>query len=106
MANANNTNGMMIGFAVSPTQTSRVTASLSTSEAKYPNMDPTSRKFRRDTQTKSSIGLQLSGAAFSDKLGGMMIGVNASSTKNDSNIRQFDYKRSDVSLSLSYQLAE
>ena len=106
MANANNTNGMMIGFAVSPTQTSRFTASLSSSEAKYPNMDPTSRKFRRDTQTKSSIGLQLSGAAFSDKLDGMMIGVNASTTKNDSNIRQFDYKRSDVALSLSYQLAE
>lgn len=106
MANANRTQGAMAGVAVSPTKYSRVTASIAANEAKYINLEPTSRKFRRDSQTKASLGLQLSGAAFSDKLSGMMIGVNASTTKNDSNIMQYDYKRNDVSMTVSYQLTE
>jgi len=36
----------------------------------------------------------------------MMIGLSASTTKNDSNIMQYDYKRSDMSVTVSYQLAE
>ena len=36
----------------------------------------------------------------------MTFGLNASTTKNDSNIMQYDYKRSDVSMTLSYQIAE
>ena len=60
---------------------------------------------RRDTQTRQSLGLQISGAAFSSNLGGMMMSLNASTTKNDSNILQYDYKRSDVSLNVSYQMA-
>lgn len=106
MANANRTKGATIGLAVSPNKFSRVTASISANEAKYPNLEPTSRKFRRDSQIKHSVGLQISGAAFSDKLGSMMIGLNASTTRNDSNIMQYDYKRSDVSMTMSYQLAE
>ena len=36
----------------------------------------------------------------------MTLGSSASTTKNDSNIMQYDYKRSDVSMILSYQIAE
>lgn len=106
MANASRTKGIMAGIAVSPTRYSNVTVSVSASDAKYANQEPTSRKFRRDSQTVHSVGLQLSGLALSDKLAGMMIGLNASTTTNDSNIMQYDYKRSDVSMTVSYQLAE
>ena len=105
MANASTTNGGSVGLTVSPTQFSRVTASVASSKTRYPNIEPTSQKFRRDTQTRQSLGLQLSGAAFSPDLGGMMMSLNASMTKNDSNILQYDYKRSDVSLNVSYQMA-
>lgn len=81
-------------------------ASVASSEAKYSNLEQTSRKFRRDSQTRTSVGFQVSGAAFSDKLAGMTLGLSASTTKNDSNIMQYDYKRSDVSMVLSYQIAE
>jgi len=106
MANANRTKGIMAGIAVSPTRYSRVTASVSAYDATYGNQEPTSRKFRRDSQTVHSLGLQLSGLALSDRLGSMMIGLSASTTKNDSNIMQYDYKRSDMSVTVSYQLAE
>lgn len=105
MANASTTNGGTVGLMVSPTRFSRVTASMASSKTKYPNLEPTSRKMRRDTQTRQSLGLQISGAAFSSNLGGMMMSLNASTTKNDSNILQYDYKRSDVSLNVSYQMA-
>ena len=106
MANASTTNGGTVGLTVSPSQFSRVTASLASSKTKYPNLEPTSQKFRQDSQTRMSLGFQVSGAAFSDRLGGMTFGINASTTKNDSNIMQYDYKRSDVSMTLSYQIAE
>ena len=105
IANASTTNGGSIGVAVSPTSFSRVTVSTAATRTKYPNIEPTSMKFRRDKQTRHSLGMQLSGAAFSPDLGGMMMSLNASTTKNDSNILQYDYKRSDVSLNLSYQMA-
>jgi hypothetical protein len=105
MANASRTNGGTVGLMVSPTRFSRVTASMASSKTKYPNLEPTSRKMRRDTQTRHSLGLQIYGAAFSSNLGGMMMSLNASTTKNDSNILQYDYKRSDVSLNVSYQMA-
>ena len=105
MANASTTNGGSVGLTVSPTPFSRVTASVASSKTRYPNLEPTSQKFRRDTQTRQSLGLQLSGAAFSPDLGGMMMSLSASTTKNDSNILQYDYKRSDVSLNVSYQMA-
>ena len=106
LANANQTEGATIGFAVTPTRYTRVNASIGSSEAKYTNLEQTSRKFRRDSQTRTSVGFQVSGAAFSDKLAGMTLGLSASTTKNDSNIMQYDYKRSDVSMILSYQIAE
>ena len=106
LANGNRTQGATLGLAISPTKFSRVTASVSANEAKYIHLEPTSQKFRRDSQTRHSLGMQLSGAAFSDRLSGMMIGLNASTTKNDSNIMQYDYKRSDVSVTVSYQLTE
>ena len=106
LAIANRTEGATIGFAVAPTRYTRMNASIASSEAKYINLEQTSRKFRRDSQTRMSLGFQVSGAAFSDRLGGMTFGINASTTKNDSNIMQYDYKRSDVSMTLSYQIAE
>ena len=106
LANANRTEGATIGFAVAPKRYTRMNASIASSEAKYINLEQTSRKFRRDSQTRMSLGFQVSGAAFSDRLGGMTFGINASTTKNDSNIMQYDYKRSDVSMTLSYQIAE
>ena len=106
MANASTTNGGTVGLTVSPSQFSRATASLASSKTKYPNLEPTSQKFRQDSQTRMSLGFQVSGAAFSDRLGGMTFGINASTTKNDSNIMQYDYKRSDVSMNISYQIAD
>ena len=105
MANASTTNGGSIGLSILPNRFSRVTATVASSRTKYPNVEPTSQKFRRDTQTRQSLGLQISGAAFSSGLGGMMVSLSASTTKNDSNILQYDYKRSDVSLNVSYQMA-
>ena len=106
MANASNTNGGLIGLAVTPTQYSRLSATIAATKSKYPHMEPTSQKFRSDTQTKHGIGAQISGAAISPKLGGMMMSINASTTRNNSNIMQYDYKRSDVSLNVSYQLSQ
>ena len=105
MANASTTNGGSVSLTASPTQYSRMTASVASSKTKYPNIEPTSQKFRNDNQTKQSLGLQISGAAFSPDLGGLMMSLSASTTKNDSNILQYDYKRSDVSLNVSYQMA-
>ena len=105
VANASTTNGGSVGLTASPTQYSRMTASVVSSKTKYPNIEPTSQKFRNDNQTKQSLGLQISGAAFSPDLGGLMMSLSASTTKNDSNILQYDYKRSDVSLNVSYQMA-
>ena len=104
MANASPTDGGSVGLAVSPTRHSRLTATMASSRTRYPNIEPTSQKFRRDTQTRQALALQLSGAAFSSELGGMMMSLNASTTRNDSNILQYDYKRSDVSLNVSYQM--
>jgi len=104
LANASTTTGGSIGLAVTPTRYSRVTATVASSRTKYPNIEPTSQKLRRDTQTRQSLGLQVSGAAFSSSLGGMMMSLNASTMKNDSNILQYDYKRSDLSMNVRYQM--
>lgn len=105
IANASTTDGGMIGFAVTPTRHSRLTATVASDRTKYPNLEPTSQKFRRDTRTRQSLGLQISGAAFSSKSAGVMMSLAASTTRNDSNIMQYDYKRSDVSLNISYRSA-
>ena len=105
-ANANRTEGGTLGLTVAPSKYALVSASIGATEAKYINLEQTSRKFRRDSQTRTSLGFQLSGAAFSDRLDGMTFGLNASTTKNDSNIMQYDYKRSDVSMTVSYRIAE
>lgn len=104
LANASTTTGGSIGLAVTPTRYRRVTATVASSRTKYPNIEPTSQKLRRDTQTRQSLGLQVSGAAFSSSLGGMMMSLNASTMKNDSNILQYDYKRSDLSMDVRYQM--
>jgi hypothetical protein len=81
-------------------------ASVDASDSKYDNEDPTSKKYRRDTQTRTSIGMQIAGQAVSRKLEKFSLGINASTTKNDSNIRQYDYKRSDASITMNYRLAD
>ena len=48
----------------------------------------------------------MNGTLFSQNLSAMTIGLSASTTRNDSNIRQYDYKRSDTSLTLNYKLTD
>ena len=50
--------------------------------------------------------MQIAGQALSQKLEKFSLGINASTTKNDSNIRQYDYKRSDASIIVNYRLAD
>ena len=104
-ANQNRSQAGTIGalFAASPNV--RVRASIDASDSKYPNSDPTSKIYRRDTQTRASLGMQVAGRAFSRTLEKFSLGLNASVTRNDSNIRQYDYKRSDATITVNYQLA-
>jgi hypothetical protein len=83
-----------------------VRASVDASDSKYDNEDPTSKKYRRDTQTRTSIGMQIAGQTVSRKLEKFSLGINVSTTKNDSNIKQNDYKRSDASITMNYRLAD
>lgn len=105
-ANQNRRQAGTIGVLVAATPNVRVRASVDASDSKYDNQDPTSKKFRRDTRTHTSIGMQIAGQALSQKLEKFSLGINASTTKNDSNIRQYDYKRSDASIIVNYRLAD
>jgi len=49
--------------------------------------------------------MQIAGQAVSRKLEKFSLGISASKTRNESNIRQYDYRRSDASLTVNYQLA-
>ena len=84
----------------------RLRAGIDASDGKYDNQDPTSKKYRRDTQTRASIGLQIAGQAVSRKLEKFSLAVSASTTKNDSNLTQNDYRRSYASITVNYQLAD
>ena len=105
-ANQNRRQAGTIGVLVAATPNVRVRASVDASDSKYDNQDPTSKKFRRDTRTRTSIGMQIAGQALSQKLEKFSLGINASTTKNDSNIRQYDYKRSDASITVNYWIAD
>ena len=50
--------------------------------------------------------MQIAGQAVSQKLEKFSIGINASTTKNDSNLKQNDYKRSDASITVNYRFAD
>jgi len=104
-ANQNRRQIGTVGVLFAATPHIRVRASVIASDSKYLNIDPTSKKYRRDTQTRSTIGMQIAGQAVSRKLEKFSLGISASKTRNESNIRQYDYRRSDASLTVNYQLA-
>ena len=104
-ANQNRRQIGTVGVLFTATPHIRVRASVIASDSKYLNIDPTSKKYRRDTQTRSTIGMQIAGQAVNRKLEKFSLGISASKTRNESNIRQYDYRRSDASLTVNYQLA-
>lgn len=105
-ANQNRRQAGSVGLFLAASPNVRLRVGVDASDSKYPNRDPTSKIYRRDTQTRSSIAMQIAGQAFSDKFDGFSLALSASTTKNDSNIRQYDYKRSDASITLRYQLED
>lgn len=105
-ANQNRRQAGTVGALFAPTANIRLRAGIDASDGKYDNQDPTSKKYRRDTQTRASIGLQIAGQAVSRKFEKFSLAVSASTTKNDSNLRQNDYRRSDASITVNYQLAD
>ena len=105
-ANQNRRQSGTIGLLYAPTPNVRLRASVDASDSKYLNQDPTSKKYRRDTQTRTSLGMQIAGQAVSQKLEKFSLGINASTTKNDSNLKQNDYKRSDASITVNYRFAD
>jgi len=48
----------------------------------------------------------VNGTLFSRNLSALTIGLSGATTRNDSTIRQYDYKRSDVSLTVNYRLTD
>ena len=105
-ANQNTQQAGTIGALFAPTPNLHLRASIDASDSKYDNQDPTSKKYRRDTQTRASIGLQIAGQAVSPNIQNFSLGISASTTKNDSNLKQNDYKRSDASITVHYRLAD
>ena len=105
-ANQNRRQAGTIGVLVAATPNVRLRASVDASDSKYMNQDPTSKKYRRDTQTRTSLGMQIAGQAISRKLEKFSLGISASTTKNDSNLKQNDYKRSDASITVNYRFAD
>ena len=105
LANQNRKQSGTIGMTYLVTPNILLQASVAASDSKYDARDPTSKKFRRDKRTRSSVGIRIAGGAASRKLEKFSLGFNASTTRNDSNLRQNDYKRSDASLTVNYQLA-
>ena len=105
-ANQNRRQAGTVGVLYAASPNVRLRASVDASDSKYLNRDPTSKKYRRDTQTRTSLGVQIAGQAVSRKLAKFSLGISASTTKNDSNLRQNDYKRSDASITVNYRLAD
>lgn len=105
-ANQNRRQAGTIGVLYAATPNVRLRASVDASDSKHLNQDPTSKKYRRDTQTRTSLGMQIAGQAVSRKLEKFSLGISASTTKNDSNLKQNDYKRSDASITVTYRLAD
>ena len=105
LANQNRQQSGTIGVVYTATPHVQLRASVDASDSKYEARDPTSKKFRRDKRTRSSVGIRIAGGTASRKLEKFSLGFNASTTRNDSNLRQNDYKRSEASLTVNYQLA-
>ena len=106
IANQNRSRAGTLGFLVAATPNVRIRASVEASSTKYLALEANSRLIRRDTQTRTSLGMQVAGRAISDRLERFSLAVNASTTRNDSTVRQYDYKRSDASIVLNYQFGD
>ena len=50
--------------------------------------------------------MQIAGGAVSKNLERFSLAINASTARNDSTVRQYDYKRSDASIILNYQIGD
>ena len=104
IANQNRSRAGTLGFLLAATPNVRVRTSVDASSTKYLALEANSRLVRRDTQTRTSLGLQIAGRALSKRMERFSLTINASTTRNDSTVRQYDYKRSDASVVLNYQL--
>ena len=103
IANQNRSRAGTLGFLLAATPNVRVRTSVDASSTKYLAIEANSRLVRRDTQTRTSLGLQIAGRALSKRMERFSLTINASTTRNDSTVRQYDYKRSDASVVLNYQ---
>jgi hypothetical protein len=103
IANQNRSRAGTLGFLLAATPNVRVRTSVDASSTKYLALEANSRLVRRDTQTRTSLGLQIAGRALSKRMERFSLTINASTTRNDSTVRQYDYKRSDASVVLNYQ---
>lgn len=106
IGNKNKAETATIGLAAPLSNWGRFSISVAGTNTTYPNIETTSQIFRSDYRQRTNIGLQVNGTLFSQNLSAMTIGLSASTTRNDSNIRQYDYKRSDTSLTLNYKLTD
>lgn len=93
-------------FHLAATPKVRVRTSVDASSTKYLALEANSRLVHRDTQTRTSLGLQIGGRALSKRMERFSLTINASTTGNDSTVRQYDYKRSDASVVLNYQFGK
>lgn len=106
VANKNKAETATAGFAIPLSDWGRLNASIAGTNTKYPNTEVTSQMIRRDSRQRTRVGMQVNGTLLSPHLSAMTIDFSGSITRNDSNIRQYDYKRSDASLLVNYRLAD
>ena len=105
-ANKNKAETATAGMAIPLSDWGRISASIAGTNTRYPNIEVTSQIHRRDYKQRTRIGLLVNGTLFSRNLSAMTIGLSGATTRNDSTIRQYDYKRSDVSLTVNYRLTD
>lgn len=106
VANKNKAETATAGLVIPLSDWGRLNASIAGTNTKYPNIGVTSQMIRRDSRQRTSVGVQVNGTLLSPTLSAMTIDLSGSITRNDSNIRQYDYKRSDASLLVNYRLAD
>ena len=105
-ANKNKAETATAGIAIPLSDWGRISASIAGTNTRYPNIEVTSQIHRRDYKQRTSIGLLLNGTLFSRNLSTMTLALSGATTRNDSTIRQYDYKRSDISLTVTYRLTD
>ena len=106
IANQNRSRAGTFGFLVAASPNVRLRASVDASNTKYMALEANSQLVRRDTQTRASLGMQIAGGAVSKNLERFSLAINASTTRNDSTVRQYDYERSAASIVLNYQFGD